>query len=185
MGHERDREDFVQVRSARFGDAVTAFSKHHEGRSQTLDLWLKQFWRSGTSVGANVEESQSGQSRADFLHKMHIALKEARETRRWLRNALRGGLFPVAIHPLKIRVKETVFGKPRESVLACLVDEQLKLSAQREKLRSQWKEGVPRTKARTDVQFWLLSDAWLLLAEVCQLVRILGKIVGSTKRRQE
>ena len=41
--------------------------------------------RSGTSIGANVEEAQAGQSRADFLSKYSIALKEARETHYWLR----------------------------------------------------------------------------------------------------
>jgi four helix bundle protein len=45
----------------------------------------KQLLRSGTSIGANVEEAQSGQSRSDFVHKMAIALKEARETSYWLR----------------------------------------------------------------------------------------------------
>lgn len=44
-----------------------------------------QLWRAGTSIGANVEEAQAGQSRADFLSKMSIAAKEARETRYWLR----------------------------------------------------------------------------------------------------
>lgn len=44
----------------------------------------KQLLRSGTSVGANVAEAQSGQSRADFTHKMNLALKEARETIYWL-----------------------------------------------------------------------------------------------------
>jgi four helix bundle protein len=41
--------------------------------------------RSGTSVGANVEEGQAGQSRADFVSKLSIACKEARETHYWLR----------------------------------------------------------------------------------------------------
>ncbi|MEM0978995.1 MAG: four helix bundle protein [Cyanobacteria bacterium P01_H01_bin.58] len=45
----------------------------------------KQLIRSGTSIGANVEEAQSGQSRADFVSKLQIALKETRETRYWLR----------------------------------------------------------------------------------------------------
>ncbi len=45
----------------------------------------RQLIRSGTSIGANVEESQSGQSKADFVHKLEIALKEARETKYWLR----------------------------------------------------------------------------------------------------
>ncbi len=39
-----------------------------------------QLLRSGTSIGANTAEAQSGQSRKDFVHKLEIALKEARET---------------------------------------------------------------------------------------------------------
>ena len=45
----------------------------------------KQILRSGTSIGANVEESIGGQSMRDFLSKMSIAYKEARETHYWLR----------------------------------------------------------------------------------------------------
>jgi four helix bundle protein len=45
----------------------------------------KQLMRSGTSVGANIEEAVSAESRRDFLHKMNIALKEAREAHFWLR----------------------------------------------------------------------------------------------------
>ena len=44
----------------------------------------KQLLRSGTSIGANVREGEDGQSRADFLHKFSIALKEANETSYWL-----------------------------------------------------------------------------------------------------
>jgi len=52
------------------------------GISRTL---ANQLLRSGTSVGANVEEAQAGQSRADFVSKLSIACKEARETHYWLR----------------------------------------------------------------------------------------------------
>ena len=45
----------------------------------------KQFLRAACSVGANVEEAQSAESRADFAHKLGIAQKEARETLYWLR----------------------------------------------------------------------------------------------------
>lgn len=45
----------------------------------------RQFLRSGTSIGANVHEAQGGQSKADFIAKMSIAHKEARETLYWLR----------------------------------------------------------------------------------------------------
>ncbi len=44
-----------------------------------------QVLRAGTSIGANVEEAQAAESKADFIHKYNIALKEARETRYWLR----------------------------------------------------------------------------------------------------
>lgn len=44
----------------------------------------KQVLRSGTSIGANIEEAHQSQSRKDFLSKMQIALKEAYETRYWI-----------------------------------------------------------------------------------------------------
>lgn len=44
-----------------------------------------QVLRSGTSIGANMEEAQAAQSRRDFIAKLAIALKEARETHYWLR----------------------------------------------------------------------------------------------------
>jgi len=45
----------------------------------------KQFLRSGTSIGANAEEAVGGQSKADFISKISIAYKEARETKYWIR----------------------------------------------------------------------------------------------------
>jgi four helix bundle protein len=44
-----------------------------------------QILRSGTSIGANVEEASGGSSKKDFINKMNIAYKEARETKYWLR----------------------------------------------------------------------------------------------------
>jgi len=59
------------------------------GRRLQLDQreWVlsKQLIRSGTSIGANIEEAIAAQSKKDFLSKMSIALKEARETHYWLR----------------------------------------------------------------------------------------------------
>jgi len=49
-----------------------------------------QLWRAGTSIGANVEEAQAAQSRADFHSKMTIASKEAREALYWLRLVEKG-----------------------------------------------------------------------------------------------
>lgn len=45
----------------------------------------KQLLRSGTSIGANINEAVGAQSKRDFVHKLSIALKEARETLYWLR----------------------------------------------------------------------------------------------------
>lgn len=45
----------------------------------------KQLLRSGTSIGANVAEAQQAQSKADFISKISIALKEATESKYWLR----------------------------------------------------------------------------------------------------
>ena len=45
----------------------------------------KQVLRAGTSIGANIEEALGGQSRKDFIAKMSIASKEARETLYWIR----------------------------------------------------------------------------------------------------
>jgi len=58
------------------------FLDEKPGAGRTLS---RQIIRSGTSIGANVEEAQGGQSRADFLSKMSIAHKEARETLYWIR----------------------------------------------------------------------------------------------------
>ena len=47
--------------------------------------WISQLSRCGTSIGANIAESRNAQSRADFVSKLSIALKEADETEYWLR----------------------------------------------------------------------------------------------------
>lgn len=63
---------------------VRLFQKLDEmhGISRTL---ANQLLRSGTSIGANIEEAHGSQSKADFTAKMYIACKEARETHYWLR----------------------------------------------------------------------------------------------------
>ncbi len=73
-------------------------SKHFEISSQLL--------RSGTSIGANVEEALAGQSRKDFFAKMCIASKEARETNYWLRLIKDAGIFDKQESPELIGVSE-------------------------------------------------------------------------------
>ena len=52
----------------------------------------KQIVRSGTSIGANINEANYGQSKADFISKLHISLKETAETEYWLRLLVRSEL---------------------------------------------------------------------------------------------
>lgn len=54
----------------------------------------RQVMRSGTSVGANVEEAQGSQSKKDFIRRMNIACAEARETLYWLRLTGKAELIP-------------------------------------------------------------------------------------------
>ena len=52
----------------------------------------KQLLRSGTSIGANVRESKYAQSKADFIHKLSISLKEADETAYWIELLIESGI---------------------------------------------------------------------------------------------
>ena len=54
-------------------------------KSKKETIISKQIVRSGTSIGANINEANYGQSKADFIAKLHIALKETAETEYWLR----------------------------------------------------------------------------------------------------
>src|SRR5215217_6556133 len=53
-----------------------------------------QLFRSGTSIGANVREAQGCESKADFVHKIKIAYKEAEETRYWLELCMQSENYP-------------------------------------------------------------------------------------------
>ena len=61
------------------------------GVSRTL---AGQLLRSGTSIGANIEEAHGSQSKPDFISKMYIACKEARETNYWLRLLIETNIIP-------------------------------------------------------------------------------------------
>ncbi len=60
----------------------------------------KQLLRSGTSVGANIQEAQAAYSKKDFANKMSISSKEARETKYWLLLAKYGGLVDLDLDSL-------------------------------------------------------------------------------------
>lgn len=75
----------IKQRTFEFALEVVRLCRKLDERSWVARTIGKQLLRSGTSIGANIEEAQAGQSRADFINKYSIALKEARETIYWLR----------------------------------------------------------------------------------------------------
>ena len=78
------QDNVIRQKSYDFAIRIIRLCKYLRETKQEYVL-AKQILRSGTSVGANVEEAISGQSDKDFLNKLSIAYKEARETSYWLR----------------------------------------------------------------------------------------------------
>jgi four helix bundle protein len=68
----------------------------------------KQLLRSSTSIGANVEEADAGQTKKDFIAKMSIASKEARETHYWLRLLQRSQLVELNYTPYIRAIEEII-----------------------------------------------------------------------------
>ena len=81
----------ISEKSFDFAVRVYSLSKQLQQTHREFDL-SKQLLRSGTSIGANVAEGERAQSKADFISKMAIALKEANETDFWLRLLHKVGL---------------------------------------------------------------------------------------------
>jgi len=77
-------ENLIQKKSYEFSLRIVKLSKYLNAEKKEFIL-SKQIIKSGTSIGANVEEGLGAQSKNDFIAKMQIALKESRETNYWLR----------------------------------------------------------------------------------------------------
>ena len=79
------KTDSIQNRTFEFACRIVRLYQYLTKENWKNDALSKQLVRSGTSIGANLEEASAAQSQADFISKCHIALKEARETYYWLR----------------------------------------------------------------------------------------------------
>lgn len=77
-------ENVAQTKSYAFALRIIKVCQNLQTKRQEYVL-SKQLLKSGTSIGANVEEAIGGQSRKDFQAKLSISYKEARETHYWLR----------------------------------------------------------------------------------------------------
>ena len=85
----------IEERAEAFALRAVKVFRYLQKQKDAADLILgRQFLRSATSVGANLIEARSGESRRDFVHKCSIAQKEARETRYWLRLLVKADLIP-------------------------------------------------------------------------------------------
>lgn len=99
------KQNLIKEKSFAFAlEIVVLYRSLIEQREYVLS---KQLLRSGTSIGANVREAEYAQSRADFIHKLSIGLKEANETEYWL-DLLKSGNFVSnqEIESLQVKIKE-------------------------------------------------------------------------------
>ncbi len=87
-----DKENLIVKLSLDFALQIIEFSEHlEENRKYVI---ARQILKSGTSIGANVREAQNAESKADFIHKLKIAAKEADETAYWLELCRKSDSYP-------------------------------------------------------------------------------------------
>jgi len=79
-----EKENIIVTKTFSFAIRIISLSNYLRCKKSEFVL-SKQILKSGTSIGANVEEAQSGQSKPDFISQNQIALKEAKETRYWIK----------------------------------------------------------------------------------------------------
>ena len=92
------KDNVIRDKSFQFALKIIELFKQMQAKKEYV--LSTQLLKSGTSIGANVEESQAAQSKKDFLSKMSIASKEARETRYWLLLLKESGLVSIDVSVL-------------------------------------------------------------------------------------
>lgn len=75
----------VLEKSFKFSIRIIRLFEHLIKNNRNIEPLLKQLLRSGTSIGANVIEAQSAYTKKDFINKLGISLKEARESEYWIK----------------------------------------------------------------------------------------------------
>ena len=93
MNESKGRPEICE-RCFGFAVRVVKLAQTLEHNGQVRSVLGRQVLKSGTSIGANVEEAQAGQTKSDFIAKMTIAQKEARETLYWLRLPAEADILP-------------------------------------------------------------------------------------------
>ena len=78
------RDNILIDKSITFASRIIKLNQYLV-KDKKENIISKQIVRSGTSIGANINEANYGQSKADFISKLHIALKETAETEYWIK----------------------------------------------------------------------------------------------------
>ena len=78
------KENVLIDKSIKFAARIVKLQKYLQTEKKECII-SKQIIRSGTSIGANINEANYGNSKADFISKLHIALKETAETEYWIK----------------------------------------------------------------------------------------------------
>ena len=100
------KDSIVKQKSFQFSLKIIEFYKRLNEEKEFIIS--KQLLKSGTSIGANIEEALAGQSKRDFIAKMAIASKEARETRYWLQLLKESDLTTINVEKLLIDIEELI-----------------------------------------------------------------------------
>ncbi len=100
------KESIVQRKSFQFSLKIISLYKKLQLEKEFIIS--NQILRSGTSIGANIEEALAGQSKKDFTAKMSISSKEARETKYWLRLLKESELTNLDVNSLILDIDELI-----------------------------------------------------------------------------
>lgn len=99
------KKNVIVEKSVNFALQIIEFAELLESKKKYVIA--NQLLKSGTSVGANIREAQNAESKADFVHKMKIAAKEADETEYWLFLCQHSKSYPNC-EPLQLEIQEII-----------------------------------------------------------------------------
>lgn len=100
------KESVVERKS--FEYALKVIAVYKEMTKMNEYVLSKQLLRSGTSIGANVTEARAAISKKDFINKMSIAAKEARESKYWIDLLSQGQMVDIDFMPLSAQCEELI-----------------------------------------------------------------------------
>ncbi|MHB2153409.1 four helix bundle protein [Calditrichota bacterium GD2] len=100
------KENLIQKRT--FAFSLTIIKLYRKLQEEKEFVISKQLLRCGTSIGANIVEATAAQSKKDFLSKMSIASKEARETKYWLRLLEESDLVKISLESYLTEIDEII-----------------------------------------------------------------------------